>query len=80
MLSADKAATYIQYMTRLYSKTQAQGRSNVHLLQLSADGMPFDDWCASHPSAAADANIAAQLSAFIKTDLPQWLDLHTLQS
>ena len=69
VLRAEEAATYLRYMTSL---TQYKGRTNVHLLQLNADDMPFDNWCASHPSAAADANIAAQLTRFIKSRI-KWI-------
>lgn len=34
--------------------------------------MPLDDWCVSHSSAAADANIAAQLTAYIQAVMPEW--------
>lgn len=67
-----EAATYLRYMTSLYDQIQSDGRKNVHLFKLDADDMPFDNWCASHPSAAADANIAAQLSSFINAMLPNW--------
>lgn len=72
VLLADEAATYLRYMTSLYNETQSKGRKNIHLFKLDADDMPFDNWCASHPSAAADANIAAQLSSFINIMLPNW--------
>ena len=49
----------------------AEGMINMHLLQLNGDGMPLEGWCSFHPSAAADANIAAQLSAYIEAVLPE---------
>lgn len=72
VLLEDEAATYLRYMTSLYNQTQSEGKKNIHLLKLDADDMPFDNWCASHPSAAADANIATQLSSFIYAMLPNW--------
>lgn len=59
-------------MTSLYSTTQMMGMTNVHLLQLNGIDMPLEDWCVAHPSAAADANIAAQLTTYIEAILPQW--------
>ena len=72
VLPCDKAENYVQYMTNLFNKTQQEHRSNVYFLQLNADAMPFDDWCASHPSIATDANIAAQLNSFIHARLSRW--------
>lgn len=72
VLNQNQTTTYLQYMSSLYSEVQAEGLTNVHYLQLNAIGMPLTDWCASHPSAAAHANIAAQLSAFIEAVIPEW--------
>lgn len=72
VLESGQAATYLQYFSSLYAQVQADGMTNVHQLQLSANGLPLDGWCAAHPSAAADADIAAQLSAFIEQEIPEW--------
>ena len=72
VLNQTESTTYLQYMSSLYTAAQMEGMMNVHLLQLNAVDMPLTGWCASHPSAAADANIAAQLSAFIEAVLPEW--------
>jgi len=72
VLNQNESTTYLQYMSSLYTAAQMEGMMNVHLLQLNAIDMPLTGWCASHPSAAADANIAAQLSAFIEAVLPEW--------
>ena len=72
VLTHDQTAAYLQYMSSLYSATQMMGMTNVHLLQLNGADMPLDDWCVSHPSAAADANIAAQLTAYIQAVMPEW--------
>lgn len=72
VLNQNESTTYLQYMSSLYTAAQMEGMMNVHLLQLNAVDMPLTGWCASHPSAAADANIAAQLSAFIEAVLPEW--------
>ena len=74
VLPKHKAAIYRSYMGSLFEKTQKEGRVNVHLVQLNANDMQFDGWCASHPSANADANIAAQLSTLIQETLPEWVD------
>ena len=72
LLNQNKTTTYLQYMSSLYTAAQMEGMMNVHLLQLNAADMPLTSWCASHPSTAADANIAPQLSAFIEAVLPEW--------
>ncbi len=72
VLTRNQTTTYLQYMSSLYTETQMEGLNNVHLLQLNAVDMPLGGWCVFHPSAAADANIAAQLSAFIESVLPEW--------
>lgn len=72
VLTRAETANYLQYIRSLYNQTQAEGRTNVHLLLLNGTGLPVDHWCANHPSAAADANIASQLHAFITTKLPDW--------
>ena len=72
VLTHAQTAIYLQYMTSLYTTTQMMGMANVHLLQLTGADMPLDDWCVAHPSAAADANIAAQLTAYIGAIMPEW--------
>ncbi len=72
VLSFNATTEYLQYMASVYTATQMEGMSNVHLLQLNAVGMDLDGWCSDHPSAAADTTIAAQLTAFIEAVLPSW--------
>ena len=72
VLTANQTTTYLQYMSSLYTASQLEGMSNVHLLQLSGSGLPTTGWCVAHPSAAADANIAAQLTAYINRLLPSY--------
>ena len=72
VLTYNQTTTYLQYMSSLYTAAQAEGMTNVHLLQLNGVNLPTDGWCVAHPSAAADANIAAQLSAYIEAVLPEW--------
>ena len=72
VLDSSGAAIYQQYFASLGSQVQSDGMTHVHQLQLTADGMPLDGWCAAHPSAAAHANIAAQLEAFIQQQIPDW--------
>lgn len=72
VLNSSGAATYQQYFASLNSQVQSDGMSNVHQLQLSADSIPLDGWCASHPTAAAHSNIAGQLEAFIQQQIPDW--------
>ena len=72
VLTPNETANYQKYMSELYRQTQRVGMTNVHLLQLNAIGMPLGDWCAVHPSAAADVKIAAQLNAFIQADIAIW--------
>ena len=70
--SFNDTTTYIEYMANLYTASQMEGLTNVHLLQLDALGMPLADWCDGHPNVAADANIAGQVSAYINAVLPSW--------
>ena len=72
VLTFNQTATYLQYMSGLYTAAEAEGMSNVHFLQLSGVNLPTNDWCVDHPSAAADAVIAAQLTAYIEAVLPEW--------
>lgn len=72
VLTFNQTSDYLQYMSSLYTAAQAEGMTNVHLLQLNGVNMPLDNWCVDHPSAAADVNIAAQLTAYIEAILPQW--------
>ena len=72
VLTHDQTSVYLQYMNSLYSSTQMEGLTNVHLLQLNGVDMPTDGWCVDHPSAAADVNIAAQLTAYIDAIMPAW--------
>ena len=72
VLTQNQTTAYLQYMSSLYTETQLEGMTNVHMLQLNAIDMPLTGWCAFHPSAAADANIAVQLSAYIEAVLPEW--------
>ena len=72
VLTFNQTTTYLQYMSALYTKAESEGMSNVHLLQLNGVNLPTDGWCVDHPSAAADGNIAAQLSAYIEAVLPDW--------
>ena len=72
VLNQTQSTTYLQYMSSLYTAAQTEGMTNVHYLQLNAVNMPLTDWCSSHPSAAADANIAEQLITFIEGVLPEW--------
>lgn len=67
--------TYIEYMANLYTASQMEGLTNLHLLQLDALGMPLADWCDGHPDVAADANIAGQVSAYINAVLPPLANL-----
>lgn len=71
-LTPEQTSTYLQYMTSLYTAAQLEGMNNVHLLQLSGANLPTANWCVRHPSAAADANIAAQLTAYISRLLPNY--------
>jgi len=72
LLTLEETAQYIQYMSGLFTAVQQEGLTNVHFIQINAVGLPLEDWCQEHPSAAADQVIAAQLSAFIKGVIPDW--------
>lgn len=72
VLTFNQTTVYLQYMAALFTEVQAEGLDNVHFLQLNALTMDLSDWCASHPSAAADQNISEQLIAFIDAILPNW--------
>lgn len=72
VLTFNQTTVYLQYMSALFTEVQAEGLNNVHFLQLNAQTMDLSDWCASHPSAAADMNISEQLIAFIDAILPNW--------
>lgn len=72
ILDATQAETYRSYMFSLHQEAQAAGMTNVHQLVLDVSSMPLGGWCGAHPTAATDASIAAQLSAFIVEELPQW--------
>ncbi len=70
--SYNQTTYYLQYMTSLYNSARLQGLSNVQLIQLNGINFPIDSWCDGHPSVAAHANIADQLTAYLKAILPQW--------
>ena len=72
ILTVNQTLTYLQYMSSLYTETQLEGMTNVHMLQLSPVDLPLTGECAFHLTAAADANIAVQLSAYIEAVLPEW--------
>ena len=72
VLTVNATAYYLQYMTAVYTATQMEGMSNIHVLQLNAVGMDLDNWCSSHPNANADMTIAAQLTTYIEAILPSW--------
>ena len=72
VLTFNQTTVYLQYMSALFTEVQAEGLNNVHFLQLNAQTMDLSDWCSSHPSAAADVDISAQLIAFIDAILPNW--------
>lgn len=59
-------------MNSLYQQTQMQGMSNVYLVQMDGIDFPIDTWCAGHPSAAAHASMADQLTSFINGVMPKW--------
>ena len=70
--SYNQTTYYLQYMTSLYNSARLQGLSNVQLIQLNGINFPIDGWCDGHPSVAAHANIADQLTVYLKAVLPQW--------
>ena len=72
VLTVNQTSVYLQYMSSLYTSTQEQNMTNVHLLQLNPADMPLDNWCVAHPSAAADAIIASQLTSYIEQIMPEW--------
>ena len=72
ILNKTETTTYRTYMTSLHAQVEANNMTNVHQLLLDPATIPLEDWCAAHPSAAADADIAAQLSAFIVEEIPKW--------
>lgn len=71
VLSPKQTTDYLRYMSSLYTASRKEGMSNVHLFRLTA-GIPLDNWCAAHPSAAAHANIAMQLTSYINRLLPNF--------
>ena len=72
VLNLNQATLYSQYMNNLYKTAQQQQMDNVLLFNVTMTGIPTTDWCAFHPSSAADAAIATQLVAFISQTLPDW--------
>lgn len=72
VLTANQTTSYLQYMSSLYTAAQQEGMGNVHFFQLTGANLPVDGWCNSHPSAAADANIAEQLTTYIMRLLPNY--------
>ena len=72
ILNPEQTALYRSYMISLQAEAKASSMSNVHQLLLDPASISLEDWCAAHPSAAADADIAAQLSAFILDQIPSW--------
>ncbi|KAA6421049.1 MAG: hypothetical protein FRX49_08960 [Trebouxia sp. A1-2] len=70
--SYNQTTYYLQYMTSLYVSARMQGLSNVQLIQLNGINFPTDSWCDGHPSVAAHANIADQLTAYLQAILPRW--------
>ena len=72
VLTPNQTVTYLQYMTSLYAAGLQEGMINLHLFQINGTSLPLDNWCVAHPSAAADANIAAQLTAYINRLLPSY--------
>ena len=72
VLTANQTTSYLQYMSSLYTAAQQEGMGNVHFLQLTGANLPLDGWCNSHPSAAADVNIAEQLTTYIMRLLPNY--------
>ena len=72
VLTPNQTTTYLQYMSSLYTAAVQEGVGNVHFFQLTGIDMPLDNWCNAHPSAAADANIAEQLTTYIRRLLPNF--------
>lgn len=70
--SYNQTSYYLQYMTSLYVSARLQGLSNVQIVQLNGINFPTDGWCDGHPSVAAHANIANQLTAYLQAILPRW--------
>lgn len=72
VLTVNQTTQYLQYMSTLYTAAQQEGQNNVHFFQLTGRSMPLDGWCVAHPSAAADRNIAQQLTTYINRLLPNF--------
>ena len=70
--SYNQTTYYLQYMTSLYNSARLQGLSNVQLIQLNGINFPTDSWCDGHPSVAAHASIANQLTVYLQAILPRW--------
>jgi len=44
-----------------------------HFLRLNADGVEVDDFCVSHPNAAAHEHYAEQVVSYLQQELPEWV-------
>ena len=63
---------YLQYMAHLETRLAANEKLKAHFLRLNADGVEVDNFCVSHPNAAAHAHYAETAVAFIQQELPAW--------
>jgi len=72
VLTLNQTTQYLQYMSSLFTAAQQEGQFNVHFFQLSGEDMLLENWCVAHPSAAADMNIAEQLTTYINRLLPNY--------
>ena len=67
---AADAELYFNYTSNLGAVLAQRQLPGVHMLRLNGSGLPTDDWCAFHPSAAAHAFLAQQVVGYIATILP----------
>lgn len=68
-----KTPAYLQYMAAAHTRLQMAGIQNTHLLQIVGESFnSIQNWCFSHPDAAAHAKVAQQLIQYIAAVFPSW--------
>ena len=70
ILPQPNADRYLAYMANLGNQIRSQQLARTHLLQMDGNGLPVDNWCAAHPSAAAHKFFASEITDFIQDVVP----------
>lgn len=70
ILQAAAAAKYRRYMSVLRFQMAQQRLPSTFFLDIDGSHLPLSDWCSSHPSIAADSEIAKQLADYVEQIAP----------